>query len=79
MSQDYISLTLTPEQVTGASDGLELMATSLSGLKATPASERGNLLYMGAKSEVFCRRALRVLEANPQIVPPSLAADLAGA
>lgn len=79
MSQDYISLTLTPEQVTGASDGLDLMAASLSGLKATPEPERGNLLYMGAKSEVFCRRALRILDANPQIVPPSLAADLAGA
>ena len=68
MSQDYISLTLTPEQVTGASDGLELLATSLSGLKATPAPERGNLLYMGAKSEVFVRQTLRVMAANPQIV-----------
>lgn len=79
MSQNYISLTLTPEQVTGATAALDQLVASLSGLKATPESERGNLLYMGAKSEVFCRRALRVMQANPQIVPPSLAEDLAAA
>ena len=79
MSQDFISLTFTDEQLTGATAGLEQVELALSGLQATPAAERDNLLYMGAKSEVFCRRTLRVMQANPHIVPPSLAGDLAGA
>ena len=79
MSQDFISLTLTDEQLTGAATGLDQMEVALSGLQATPAAERDNLLYMGAKSEVFCRRTLRVMQANPHIVPPSLAEDLTGA
>src|SRR3546814_17466035 len=32
---------------------------------------------MGSKSEVFCRQTIRLLEQNPQIIPPSM--DLDGA
>ncbi|KGM57827.1 hypothetical protein N799_01310 [Lysobacter arseniciresistens ZS79] len=77
MSQNFVSLTLTPDQVTGARAGLDQMATALAGLVAIPDAERRNLMYMGPRSEVFVRQTLRVMAANPQIVPPSL--DLAGA
>ena len=56
---------------------LNQLATALPGLVAIPDSERRNLIYMGPRSEVFVRQTLRVMAANPQIVPPSL--DLAGA
>ena len=77
MSQNHISLELTDDQVTTARAGLDQLATALPGLVAIPDSERRNLIYMGPRSEVFVRQTLRVMAANPQIVPPSL--DLAGA
>ena len=77
MSQNYISLDITDDQVTSARAGLDQLATALTGLVAIPDSERRNFIYMGPRSEVFVRQTLRVLAGNPQIVPPSL--DLAGA
>ncbi len=77
MSQNHISLNFTDDQVTTARAGLDQLATALTGQVAIPNSERRNLIYMGPRLEVFVRQTLRVMAANPQIVPPSL--DLAGA
>ena len=71
MSQNHISLDITDDQVTTARAGLDQLATALTGLVAIPDSERRNLIYMGPRSEVFVRQTLRVMAANPQIVPPS--------
>lgn len=77
MSQNLIHLDVTDEQVAAAQAALDQLESALSGLMSLSPDERRRLNKMGAKSEVFCRQALRVLEQNQQIVPPSL--GLAGA
>lgn len=77
MSQNFISLSITDEQLASALAGLEQLEAALPGLLALPETDRRNLFYMGPKSEAFCRRTLQVMQENAQIVPPSL--DLAGA
>lgn len=77
MSLNLISLDITAEQQTAALAALTQLEAALPGLLSLEADERRKLLWMGDKSEVFCRQTIRVLGDNPQIVPPSL--DLAGA
>ncbi len=77
MSLNLISLDITAEQQAAALAALTQLEAALPGLLSLEPDERRKLLYMGDKSEVFCRQTLRVLGDNPQIVPPSL--DLAGA
>ena len=72
MSQNIISLVLTDAQIKGAMDALTALEGALTGLISLDAEERRRLTKMGQKSEVFCRQAISVLAANPQIVPPSL-------
>lgn len=72
MSQNLISLDITEEQQTAALAALAQLEAALPGLLSLDADERKRMTYMGDKSEVFTRQTLRVLEQNPQIVPPSL-------
>jgi len=72
VAQNLISLNITEEQQTAALAGLAQIEAALPGLLSLDADERKRLTYMGDKSEVFTRQTLRVLEQNPQIVPPSL-------
>ena len=72
MSQNLISLSITEEQQTAALAGLAQIEAALPGLLSLDAAERKRMTYMGDKSEVFTRQTIRVLEQNPQIVPPSL-------
>ncbi len=72
MSQNLISLSVTEEQQAAALAGLAQLEAALPGLLSLDVDERRRLTYMGDKSEVFTRQTLRVLEQNPQIVPPSL-------
>lgn len=77
MSLNLISLDITAEQQAAALAALTQLEAALPGLLSLEPDERRKLLWMGDKSEVFCRQTIRVLGDNPQIVPPSL--DLAGA
>jgi hypothetical protein len=77
VSQELISLTITDEQQASARAALAQLEAALPGLIPLEPGERKKLLYMGDKSEVFCRQCVRVLGQNLNIVPPSL--DLAGA
>jgi hypothetical protein len=82
MSQNLISLTLTADQLTAVESALATLEQNLVGLIALQPAQRRTLNKMGDKSEVFCRQTLKLLQQNPQIVPPSLnveeaAADLA--
>ncbi len=72
MSQNLISLSVTEEQQAAALAGLAQLEAALPGLLSLDVDERRRLTSMGDKSEVFTRQTLRVLEQNPQIVPPSL-------
>ena len=77
MSQNLVSLALSNEQLAQAEQAITTLEQILAGLVSLKPVERQRLTKMGQKSEVFCRQALRVLEQNPQIVPPGM--DLAGA
>ena len=82
MSQNLISLTLTADQLTAIDGALDALEQNLTGLIALQPAQRRSLAKMGDKSEVFCRQTLKLLQQNPQVVPPSLnvieaAADLA--
>ena len=77
MSLNLISLDITAEQQAAALAALVQLEAALPGLLSLEPDERRKLLWMGDKSEVFCRQTIRVLGDNLQIVPPSL--DLTGA
>ncbi|MDR7136110.1 hypothetical protein J2X06_003328 [Lysobacter niastensis] len=77
MSQNLVSLTLTHDQVTAALTALDQVEASLPGLISLQPEDRKGLVFMGPRSEAFCRQTVRVLDQNRQIVPPSL--DLGGA
>ena len=77
MSLNLIALDITPEQQTAALAALAQLEAALPGLVSLEPADRRKLLWMGDKSEVFCRTTIRVLGDNPDIVPPML--DVAGA
>ena len=77
VSQNLISLDVTDEQVQGVLAALGQIEAALPDLLSMETGDRRGLMLMGPKSEVFARQTLRVLEQNPQIVPPSF--DLAAA
>jgi hypothetical protein len=70
MSQNLVSLNLTDAQLTAVDAALTELETQLTGLIALP--DKKPYKKMGQKSEAFCRQTLRVLEQNPQIVPPNM-------
>jgi hypothetical protein len=72
MTQNLVSLNLTAEQLALVDQALTQMETELDGLIALSARQRRSLRRMGDKSEAFCRQALRVLQQNPQMVPPNV-------
>ena len=73
MSQNIISLNFTDTQLQAVDAALTELETQLSGLIALSQPQKKTLRKMGEKSEAFCRQALRVLEQNPQMVPPNIA------
>lgn len=75
--QNIITLTFTDAQLVAVDAALTELETQLSGLIALSVPQKRSLKKMGEKSESFCRQALRVLEQNPQMVPPNV--PLAGA
>ena len=77
MSQNLVSLALTNEQIVAALAAITQVEASLPGLISLEPEDRKGLVFMGPRSETFCRQTVRVLDQNRQIVPPSL--DLAGA
>ncbi len=72
MTQNLVTLNLTDAQLSAVDAALTELETQLAGLIALPAATKRALRKMGPKSEAFCRRALDVLEQNPQIVPANV-------
>jgi hypothetical protein len=70
--QNIVSLNLTDAQLTEIDGALTTLETQLASLIALETSRKLSLRKMGPKSEAFCRQTLRVLEQNPQIVPPNM-------
>jgi hypothetical protein len=77
MSQNLISLSLTDADYTEIDAALAVLERHATSLIDLSASDRRSLNKMGDKSEAFCRQALRVLDQNRQVLPPTL--DLAEA
>lgn len=70
--QNLISLTLTEEDLATIDAALTALKPVFARMVSLQPDEVRGLAKMGEKSEAFCRQALLVLQANPQIVPPSL-------
>ena len=70
--QNLVTLNLTAEQITAVNAALTELEKQLAGLVSLPIATKRALKKMGPKSEAFCRQTLRVLEQNPQIVPPNV-------
>lgn len=79
MGQSKAALVLPAGQVTRINELLLNLENELVQLTAMQPQQRQRLFKMGPGSEVFARRALEALEQNPDIIPPSLAAELPGA
>lgn len=72
MSDNRISLVITPEQRQSAMAGLVQTKGALPELPLLAPGERRELYPFGAKNEVFSRSIVRALQAHPQIVPATL-------
>tara|TARA_B110001454_G_scaffold12089_1_gene11139 strand:+ start:576 stop:1049 length:474 start_codon:yes stop_codon:yes gene_type:complete len=77
MSQNLVSLSLTDADYAEIDAALAVLERHFKSLIDLSIAERRSLTKMGDKSEAFCRQALRVLDQNRQVLPPTL--DLAEA
>src|SRR3989442_7816892 len=72
MSQNLITLPVTPELVAAIGNSIGELENQLQGLVALNNDVRRSASKMGAKSEQFCRQTLHALQVYPQLVPPSI-------
>ena len=77
MSQNLISVGLTDADYAEIDGALTVLESQFDKLINLSVNERRGLSKMGDKSEAFCRQALRVLDQNRHVLPPTL--DLAEA
>lgn len=77
MSQNLISVSLTDADYAEIDGALTVLENQFGKLINLSVNERRGLSKMGDKSEAFCRQALRVLDQNRHVLPPTL--DLAEA
>ena len=75
MSQNIVDITFEETALADVDAALRTLDAALTGLIALDPVKRRRLHKMGDKSEAFCRLAVDVLTANPQILPPTF--DLA--
>ena len=75
MSQNIVDITFEETALANVDAALRTLDAGLTGLIALDPVRRRRLHKMGDKSEAFCRLAVDVLTANPQILPPTF--DLA--
>ena len=79
MSENRITLVISPEQRDSAKGAVVQLASALPGLVSLPPGERRDIHHFGPKSQAFGRGIHRTLVAHPQIVPPSVNVAAAGA
>lgn len=75
MSQNIVDITFEETALADVDAALRTVDAGLTGLIALDPVKRRRLHKRGDKSEAFCRLAVDVLMANPQILPPTF--DLA--
>lgn len=77
MAQNLISLSLSDAEYAEIDAALAVLERHAANLIDLSTADRRSLNKMGDKSEAFCRQALRVLDQNRHVLPPTL--DLAEA
>jgi len=83
MSQNLISFAPSTTDLAAIDGALKTLEDKFINLIDLSTDQRGALVKMGDKSEAFCRKAVEVLAANPNVLPPSfnvaeMRRDLAG-
>ena len=83
MSQNLISFAPSTADLAAIDGALKTLEDKFISLIDLSTEQRGALVKMGDKSEAFCRKAVEVLAANPNVLPPSfnvaeMRRDLAG-
>lgn len=72
MSQNIISLSLSPADLADIDTALTQLEQKFESLISLEPDVRQKLAKMGDKSEAFCRQVVTLLAQNPAVVPPSL-------
>ena len=83
MSQNLISFAPSTADLAAIDGALKTLEDKFINLIDLSTEQRGALVKMGDKSEAFCRKAVEVLAANPNVLPPTfnvaeMRRDLAG-
>lgn len=77
MSQNLVSITITPEQAATVMQALAQIEVVLKDCITLAPPQRKRMKFMGTKSVDFTRTTIRTAVANPDVLPPNL--DIAGA
>ncbi|CAJ0822647.1 hypothetical protein [Ralstonia flaminis] len=83
MPQNLISFAPSTADLAAIDGALKTLEDKFVSLIDLSTEQRGALVKMGDKSEAFCRKAVEVLAANPNVLPPNfnvaeMRRDLAG-
>lgn len=71
MSQNLISYAPSAADLAAVDAAIKTLEDRLVSLIDLSPEQRGGLVKMGNKSEAFCRLAVEVLAANPNVLPPA--------
>jgi hypothetical protein len=73
MNTFYLSdVDTSPESIKEVDDALATLERRFGGMPTLSAAEKLNTRTMGPKSEAFCRRAMTLLQLNPELLPPKV-------
>lgn len=75
MSQNLITMTVSPEQIVAIDGAIDTLHRELPGLVALTVQTRRFAPKMGTKSEAFCRQTLSAMRLYPHAVPTSVDID----
>jgi len=79
MSQNLVSITLSPDQITAIDHAIGELENQLQGLVSLSNNARRSASKMGPKSEAFCRQTINALRLYPQVVPSGIGVENAHA
>ncbi|NIZ75246.1 hypothetical protein DL568_26280, partial [Escherichia coli] len=71
MSQNLITFAPSAADLTAIDGAIKTLEDRLASLIDLSPEQRHTLTKMGDKSEAFCRKAVEVLAANPNVLPPN--------
>src|SRR5690242_854198 len=72
MSQNLVSITITPEQVAAVMEALAVIEEQLKALITLTPAQRKKMTFSGAKTVDFTRTTIRAASNNPDVLPRNL-------